>query len=388
LLTTSVDGNTADIVVNGDEIDLRVKSLDPVTGLPASTSGIKVNASGVLIGNTLQSDTFAAGISGWQIKEGGDAEFQSVRIRGFTMPTSGTEYDVYVKTTPGVGEYATISEALSDLSQSYMTFVDGGVQATIHVEDGFEVTSTIAISNINLGWIKITGGSAVAPIVVSSSIFMSLNSSSIGPILDLYLQNTSSYGICLALFSGSSIKLDSLYLYGYHRGIQAEDGSLVNASVLNFSGITKAFGFDGIGLTFKQGSILVCEILTISGLGDTDLGSSAFEFLYGSSASIDSLTIEDIRTGGYIGSSASVVVKALYATNIGNGSATYTFASEAGGRFTVINIITFTNVLASSYNFYIEGGGCVTLTYTYGLSITCNIGANSYTASGMYFKYS
>ena len=90
LLTTSVDGNTADIVVNGDEIDLRVKSLDPVTGLPASTSGIKVNASGVLIGNTLQSDTFVAGTSGWQIKDTGDAAFNNGIFRGDIFADGGS----------------------------------------------------------------------------------------------------------------------------------------------------------------------------------------------------------------------------------------------------------------------------------------------------------
>lgn len=58
-----------------------------------------LGANGTLIRNSMQSENYVSGVSGWQITRDGDAEFNSVIVRGRMLAKSG---NAEVEVTPGV----------------------------------------------------------------------------------------------------------------------------------------------------------------------------------------------------------------------------------------------------------------------------------------------
>ena len=245
LLTTSVDGNTADIVVNGDEIDLRVKSLDPVTGLPASTSGIKVNASGVLIGNTLQSSNFITGTSGWQIEEDGDAEFESVAVRvGTNSEGVKTLADVATITDD---ELLVKAGKIRFQSPNYTTETSA-IEYTADVGDTYEGFKIGDFDNVdptkNFGILTTNKGTSLTKgLLVKASKFF--NSANTYGELSIYIANNLLYGSALSRGGGA----EEAVLCGF--GKYQTSGPNIYPMIQSYGLLTYGYLDSILGYSFK-----------------------------------------------------------------------------------------------------------------------------------------
>lgn len=66
-----------------------------------------------------------------------------------------------VEVTVGAGgQFATINEALAHLSERRPGYVSGGFQARVRLRPGFVMREQVAVSGVNLGWIRLVSSDA------------------------------------------------------------------------------------------------------------------------------------------------------------------------------------------------------------------------------------
>ena len=249
----NLDGS---VVIQGETIELKTAALDE-NGVPVRGGEIKLGldeAGGYTeIVGTLRSANFDRDVpfqdrEGWRILESGDAEFNSVAIRGFAMPEGASEFTVYVKSSPtATSEYGSIREALEVLSQSYQTFVNGGVDVTVEIEDGFTITEQIEVNGVNLGWItlKTNSGESCYFDVDGAEYFISVENSGKAPTLDLDIDNIAtlgSFNCVIELWDTSSVTITRLVCSSFETGICLYNSSFCSAELLSASGACSYVG--------------------------------------------------------------------------------------------------------------------------------------------------
>ncbi|MDF3606169.1 hypothetical protein PE067_08520 [Paracoccus sp. DMF-8] len=126
------------------------------------------------------------------------------------------------------GQYASINEALAELSRRRPAFRSGGFTAVIRLLAGFIMSEQVVVSGINLGWVQITGVDALTIIrrnaltgVVSDRYpaFSAVNGGVMPTISQVFQMDT----------TGVATNRDGILVNGPDAGVRVGGGGVRNA---------------------------------------------------------------------------------------------------------------------------------------------------------------
>jgi hypothetical protein len=290
-----------------------------------------------------------------------------------------------VVTVGSGGDFATINEAISELSKSYPLYKPYGYNVEIRLLAGFVMQETVVVRGIDLGWITITGEDAETVIqrdaitnVVTRyggyyAAFFGLNNATLPIIGQLFNMDT----------SGNDV---------HQHGITVMSNSKV--TVLNNCGVKNAH----INLSVYYGSTAVCSygiftgghyggILAYMGSNiearnaDCSLSYYGIRCMYASSMSAYGINCSDT---GYIGISAdqASTIEATYstATNTGLYSVYARYNSKVDAGYS--NCSTDGDPTAE---YVVDAGSTISIHGASGETDT-NISVNTVTSSGIIYQ--
>ena len=247
--------------------------------------------------------------------------------------TTAEKQDVDITVTVGAtGDFATINEALTHLSNLYPEYKNEGVTATIELQAGFVMSEQVLVRGIDFGWVTITGVDAQTTIS-NTALTIDFTTADYGfdsfpafgvskggvlPrigqlfIFDVAGVGGNKHGV-MAVGAGSSADVlsDCGVVNAGSHGIFAYGGSKINAQD------TDASGAGTIGILSTRGSTINANGVNASGAGlfgiratrnskinaqDTDAsgaGTSGFDAVEGSTINARNADASGAGTNGF-----------------------------------------------------------------------------------------
>ena len=261
------------------------------------------------------------------------------------------------------GDYATINEALEDLSKKHPAYDNTGITVTLNLQAGYVMAEQVLVRGIDLGWITITGTDAETTITSSSLTVdftttdygfasypvFGVSKGGIGPVInqlfsfDVTGTDTTKHGI-LAIGAGSSIDIssgagckgaDGINIYANRvssietntaiatgagvAGVFATNGSIINANSIDASGAGSygiyaangsTIGADGVdasgagsyGIYARDVSTINADAANASGAGEIGIYA-----VYGSTINANGADCSDAGEYGIYASNASII---------------------------------------------------------------------------------
>jgi len=249
-------------------------------------------------------------------------------------------------TVGDTGDYATINEALTELSKLYPLYKQSGYTVEVKLLAGFIMKEQVIIKGIDLGWISITGEDAETTIDAGSfvdipsleyhntntptfsvkngvlptigQLFTTINGGSENNGIHLEnskckvlascgVKNVGQHGIIATQSSSADIR-ESIFSGASSHGIYAVNGSTINAKGADASGA----GARGI---FATGN----STINAQNANASGTGGYGIEAAYGSVVNANSADASNSASFGIIANSASVIsARSATATNTGN----------------------------------------------------------------------
>lgn len=137
------------------------------TNPTVSGAGVQVQPAALVVKNEwIQSANFATGSAGWQIKANGDAEFNSITVRG-TLKTASSGARIEIGTTD-VNRIDLYSGHANELSPNYIKSTYDSNRSFMEMYSGANASNNRASIQLNSG--PDTGGSANFTIVFTQNL--------------------------------------------------------------------------------------------------------------------------------------------------------------------------------------------------------------------------
>lgn len=354
-------------------------SIDYIDNLVANNAFIsQLGAQQITLSSTgkLTSIDFVSGVSGVNIPANGVSEMNALRVRGFTMPSSGSTYTVTVAASGG--DYTTVSAALEDLSRSFMNFKNGGISVTIEISDGFVIEENIEIVGINLGWITIYSAttSTIYCSIDSPDPLFSLSGGAVGPVLNI--RNIVDTSI-------TDYSEDRTFL-SVAEGSYCRMGALTGEDFTSLVEIDSAGKVDGGTLELNLSALSVCGATLV--VNDGCIGyfgriygtTSHYPWVHVSGHCVCQMYNGPSTASDYFLENYRGIARILYSgPDLGNA---HNVASTNGGETTMV-----ANIFSDTFYNYLEYGAIVRV-QTNGIpaNASANISPNTLTANGIYWE--
>lgn len=238
-----IDGGS---IVNGTITNASIANLAVNDAKIDTVSVNKLTTGSLQVGAVISSTSYSAGVSGWQIRADGTAEFAQAVIRGSIYGASATTY------TTGTGLFAGFDTlTITSLTRSAST-----ATATTSVAHGLVVGNTVTISGVtnDTGW---NGTYTVSSIVSATQFRFTVSSTRVTPATGTAIRATSPYRFRVGNPSGNQIAWNgsTLTITGALSGGSISGTSITGSSLQVGTAQTSGTTMTGAGAIFYSNGV-------------------------------------------------------------------------------------------------------------------------------------